>query len=186
MKYEKFILVICISIISGSCTLNYSGEAKNFKKKPNFVFKNTNLDRYEDNALTLRIHSGILEVYDADKIWAGENVSFFKMNGNGAEESVELKGGAGIIKIDENNDKYFLGKHVFFEDVNEKIVISGDAFFWDKTADILYGTANGTVQVEKTGEFSVKGSGFIANTLSRTFEFANSVSGSIETDSANE
>ena len=168
MKYEKFILAMCISIISFSCTLNYSGEAKKFKKKPNFVFKNTNLDRYE--------------------VWAGEAVSFFKMSGTkeGTQEQIELKGAAGLIKIDEADDKYFLGNGVSFEDVKEKIIISGDAFYWDKSAGLLYGTASGRVKVEKSGEFSLKGSGFIANTLSRKFEFTNSVSGSIETETKNE
>ena len=188
MKYEKFILAMCISIISFSCTLNYSGEAKKFKKKPNFVFKNTNLDRYEGDSLSLRINSGALEIYDTDKVWAGESVSFFKMSGTkeGTQEQIELRGAAGLIKIDEADDKYFLGNGVSFEDVKEKIIISGDAFYWDKSAGLLYGTASGRVKVEKSGEFSLKGSGFIANTLSRKFEFTNSVSGSIETETKNE
>ena len=188
MKYEKFILAMCISIISFSCTLNYSKEAKIFEKKPNFVFKNSNLDRYEEDSLSLRISSGALEIYDTDKVWAGEVVSFFKMNGKkeGTQEQIELRGSAGLIKIDEGDNKYFLGSGVSFEDLKEKIVISGDAFYWDKTAGLLYGTADGTVKVEKLGEFSVKGSGFIANTLSRKFEFTSSVSGSIETETKNE
>ena len=78
------------------------------------------------------------------------------------------------------------GTAFFVEDVKEKIIISGDAFYWDKSAGLLYGTASGRVKVEKSGEFSLKGSGFIANTLSRKFEFTNSVSGSIETETKNE
>ena len=53
MNFKKAQILITASIsviISFSCSLNYSKEAQNFEKKPNFVFKNANLDQYEENS----------------------------------------------------------------------------------------------------------------------------------------
>ena len=55
-EVQHFIIASILAIISFSCTLNYSKEAQNFEKKPNFVFKNANLDQYEENSLNLRIN----------------------------------------------------------------------------------------------------------------------------------
>ncbi|UTC64259.1 hypothetical protein E4O00_10535 [Treponema sp. OMZ 788] len=182
---QIFVIASIIAIISFSCTLNYSKEAKNFEKKPNFIFKNANLDQYEDAALNLRINLMELEVYDSDKVWAGKNLRFFKIDkkslGSGRPEA-ELKGRAGIIKIDEKNNNYFLGQKVFFEDVKEGLTISGEAFFWNKKENILYGVEDNRVTVKKGDEFYISGAGFIANTLSKEFEFLNSIEGKIQTE----
>ncbi len=189
-KTAKIFTISVLSIISFSCTLNYSKEAKIFEKKPNFVFKNSNLDRYEENLPLLKINFERLEIYDTDKIWAGEKIYFVKTSSatgknNLPQESnqiIESKGFAGLIKIDEKNEKYFLGNDVFFEDVKENLLISGKAFFWDKTANILFAPKDGIVTVKRGDEFNIKGLGFIANTLSREFEFTGEVLGNIHTD----
>ena len=157
---QHFIIASILAIISFSCTLNYSKEAQNFEKKPNFVFKNANLDQYEENSLNLRINFMELEIYDSDRVWAGKNLRFFKIDKKSFESGnpeAELKGRAGIIKIDEKNNQYFLGQKVLFEDLKEGLMISGD-------------------------ELYISGEGFIANTLSKEFEFLNSIEGKIHTE----
>lgn len=182
-KKAKILFIASIlAIISLSCSLNYTKEAQNFEKKPNFVFKNANLDKYEDSSLSLRVNFTELEIYDPDKIWTGKNLRFFKIDKTKIQDDkigAELKGRAGIIEIDEKNNKYFLGKKVFFEDIKEGLTISGDAFFWDKTGNILYGTETGIVSFKKGDEFYIEGTGFIANTLSKEFEFLHSIKGNI-------
>jgi len=182
-KKAKFLLIASISaIISLSCSLNYSKEAQNFEKKPNFVFKNANLDKYENSSLNLRVNFTELEIYDPDNVWVGKNLRFFKADKTKLQNdkiSAELKGRAGLVKIDEKNNKYFLGQKVFFEDLKENLTIAGDAFFWDKTENILYGTEKGIVSFKKGDEFYIEGTGFIANTLSKEFEFVQSVKGDI-------
>ena len=181
---QTFIIASIFAIISFSCSLHYSKEAQNFEKKPNFVFKNANLDQYEDSVLNLRVNFTELEIYDSDKIWVGKNLRFFKTDKKslGKERlEAELKGRAGIIKIDEKNDNYFLGQKVFFDDLKEGLIISGEAFFWDKKGNILYGVENDSVTVKRGDELYISGSGFIANTLSKEFEFLNSIEGKIQT-----
>nr|WP_303932607.1 hypothetical protein [Treponema denticola] len=181
---QTFIIASILAIISFSCSLNYSKEAQNFEKKPNFVFKNANLDQYEENSLNLRINFMELEIYDSDRIWAGKNLRFFKIDKKSFESGnpeAELKGRAGIIKIDEKNNQYFLGQKVFFEDLKEGLMISGDAFFWNKNENLLYGVEDGSVKVKRGDELYISGSGFIANTLSKEFEFLNSIEGKIQT-----
>lgn len=184
-KKAKFLFIASIpAIISLSCSLNYSKEAQNFEKKPNFVFKNANLDQYEENSLNLRINFMELEIYDSDKIWAGKDLRFFKIDKKSLENGkpeAELKGRAGIIKIDEKNNQYFLGQKVLFEDLKEGLMISGDAFFWNKNENLLYGVEGGSVRVKRGDELFISGEGFIANTLSKEFEFLNSIEGKIQT-----
>jgi len=187
MNFKKAQILITASIsviISFSCSLNYSKEAQNFKKKPNFVFKNANLDKYEENSLNLRINFAELEVYDSDEIWAGKNLRFFKIDKKSLKNEkleAELKGRAGIIKIDEKNNKYFLGQKVSFQDLKEGLIISGEAFFWDKNENLLYGTEDGIVTVKQGDELYIRGAGFAANTLSKEFEFLQSIEGDIKT-----
>lgn len=171
---QTFITASILAIISFSCSLNYSKEAENFEKKPNFVFKNSNLDQYEEDSLNLRINFMELEIYDSDRIWAGKNLRFFKIDKKSLESDkpeAELKGRAGIIKIDEKNNQYFLGQKVFFEDLKEGLMISGEAFFWNKNENLLYGVEDGSVTVKRGDELYISGEGFIANTLSKEFEF---------------
>jgi len=187
MNFKKAQILITASIsviISFSCSLNYSKEAQNFEKKPNFVFKNANLDKYEENSLNLRINFAELEVYDSDEIWAGKNLRFFKIDKKSLKNEkleAELKGRAGIIKIDEKNNKYFLGQKVSFQDLKEGLIISGEAFFWDKNENLLYGTEDGIVTVKQGDELYIRGAGFAANTLSKEFEFLQSIEGDIKT-----
>ena len=71
MNFKKAQILITASIsviISFSCSLNYSKEAQNFEKKPNFVFKNANLDKYENSSLNLRVNFTKLEIYDPDNV----------------------------------------------------------------------------------------------------------------------
>ncbi|UTC66495.1 MULTISPECIES: hypothetical protein [unclassified Treponema] len=183
-KAQNLLIASILPIISFSCSLNYSKEAQIFEKKPNFVFKNANLDQYEENSLNLRINFAKLEIYDTDKTWAGKNLRFFKIDKKSLEKDnpeAELKGRAGLIKIDEKNNNYFLGQKVFFEDLKEGLMISGEAFFWDKKENILYGVETGSVTVKQGDELYISGEGFIANTLSKEFEFLHSIEGKIKT-----
>ncbi len=193
---KQFIILalIIINLFTYSCSLNYGGKEKKFDKMPNFVLKNTNLDRYEENKITMKVSFNELEIYDSDKLWAGKKVYFVKLDKDKAivrnkkdskKEAVEAKGYAGLLKIDEKNNKYFLGEKVFFENIPEELIISGTAFFWNKEENILYSSQNDTITIKKGDEFKLKGSGFIANTISREFEFANTVEGEITTETEN-
>ena len=114
----------------------------------------------------------------------GRKKSAFKIDKKSFESGnpeAELKGRAGIIKIDEKNNQYFLGQKVLFEDLKEGLMISGDAFFWNKNENLLYGVEGDSVTVKRGDELYISGSGFIANTLSKEFEFLNSIEGKIQT-----
>ncbi len=194
MKKIIYFAGLIFLFIFSSCSLNYGDKKEQkFDKMPNFVFKSAYLDRYEKGKLDLRINFKNLEIYDAEKIWAGETVHFSQFDKEANKKKfknnlapVESKGYAGLIKIDDKNNKYFFGDKVFFENVKENLLISGEAFFWNKKDHILYAPENEVVTVKKSDEFSIKGSGFIANTMSREFEFLNSIEGKIKTSSNKE
>jgi len=76
---------------------------------------------------------------------------------------------------------YLKRRYIFFEDLKEGLMISGDAFFWNKNENLLYGVEDGSVKVKRGDELYISGSGFIANTLSKEFEFLNSIEGKIQT-----
>lgn len=191
-KIIKIFIIVIISIISLSCTLNYTRDVEKVEKRPNFVFKNSNLDRYEENSLNFTINFESLEIYDKDEVMTGETVAFIKINSsiynksNNLNDAIESKGSAGIIKIDEKNHKYFMGNNVLVEDIKEKLKISGEAFFWDKNTNILFAPKSSTVTVKKGDEINIVGQGFIANTSSREFEFSDKVLGDIITKTKEE
>lgn len=175
-----FFLFCCIG-----CSIDYGRLKKDGEKRPSIVFKEINVDRYENASPNLLLFCKRLEMYSKDKIWVGEELEFKQLEkGKNGEE--EFTGSAVLALIDEQKEEYYLGKNVEFVSVKDKLTIKAPSLYWLKKDKLLTSTKDDEVSIEKQGEMWIKGFGFIANTASKEFEMKSQIEGVIDTRSEEE
>lgn len=179
LKKKQVSLIILIAFFPISCSIDYGNTQRELEKRPNIVFKNIKVDRYEQSKAQLVVECERLEMYTKDKTWVGKNIEFVQFEKN--TQNDEFLGKAGLILVDNQNEEYFLSDSVEFNAKKDKLKISSPALYWMKKESLLASPHNALVSIEKEGEMSIKGSGFIANTSSKEFELTNEISGEIDT-----
>jgi len=176
-KKKQVLYLALITFFSFSCSIDYGRMKETGEKRPNIVFKNIKVDRYESASASLLLSCERLEMYSKDKLWVGKNLEFKQLEKNTGDD--EFRGKAGLSLIDEQKDEYFLGESVKFESIKDKLTIEAPSLYWIKGEHILTSSENDIISIEKEDEMSIKGSGFIANTASKEFELKHQVEGII-------
>ena len=179
LKKKQVSLIAFIAFFSISCSIDYGKAQRELEKRPNIVFKNIKVDRYEENHAQLAVECERLEMYTKDKTWVGKNIEFVQFEKNTNKD--EFLGRAGLILIDNQNEEYYLSDSVEFNAKKDKLKISSPALYWMKNESLLASPHDALVSIEKENEMSIKGSGFVANTSSKEFELTNQIEGEIET-----
>ena len=180
MLLLKKMQVLCLALIgffSLSCSIDYGRMKETGEKRPNIVFKNIKVDRYESSSASLLLSCERLEMYSKDKLWVGKNLKFKQLEKDTGDD--EFRGVAGLSLIDEQKNEYFLGENVKFESIKDKLTIEAPSLYWIKDEHILSSSEKDVISIEKQDEMSIKGSGFIANTASKEFELKNQIEGVI-------
>ncbi|MGP1437890.1 MAG: LPS export ABC transporter periplasmic protein LptC [Treponema sp.] len=179
LKKKQVSLIALIMFFSISCSINYGSSQRELEKRPNIVFKNIKVDRYEQNNTQLAVKSERLEMYSKDKMWVGKNIEFVQFEKNTNND--EFLGKAGLILIDNQKEEYFLSNTVEFNSKKDKLKITSPSLYWMKKESLLASPHDAFVSIEKENEMSIKGSGFIANTSSKEFELTHEIEGEIDT-----
>jgi len=179
LKKKQVSLIAFIAFFSISCSIDYGNSQRDLEKRPNIVFKNIKVDRYEQNNSQLEVKCERLEMYTKDKIWVGKDIEFVQFEKNTNND--EFLGKAGLILIDNQKEEYFLSNSVEFNSKKDKLNISSPALYWIKKESLLASPHDALVSIEKENEMSIKGSGFIANTSSKEFELTRQIEGEIDT-----
>ncbi len=179
LKKKQVSLSVILVFFSISCSIDYGNSQRDLEKRPNIVFKNIKVDRYEQNNSQLEVKCERLEMYTKDKIWVGKDIEFVQFEKNTNND--EFLGKAGLILIDNQKEEYFLSNSVEFNSKKDKLNISSPALYWIKKESLLASPYDALVSIEKENEMSIKGSGFIANTSSKEFELTRQIEGEIDT-----
>ncbi len=179
LKKKQVSLSVILVFFSISCSIDYGNSQRDLEKRPNIVFKNIKVDRYEQNNSQLEVKCERLEMYTKDKIWVGKDIEFVQFEKNTNND--EFLGKAGLILIDNQKEEYFLSNSVEFNSKKDKLNISSPALYWIKKESLLASPHDALVSIEKENEMSIKGSGFIANTSSKEFELTRQIEGEIDT-----
>ena len=182
--FKKLYVPLCVSFICFSCSIDYGRLKQEGEKRPNIVFKEINVDRYENASPNLLLFCNRLEMYSKDKIWVGDRLEFKQLEKGKREE--EFTGKAILVLIDEQKEEYYLGKSVEFVSIKDKLTIKAPSLYWLKKEKLLTSTKDDEVSIEKKDEMSIKGRGFIANTASKEFEMQSQIEGVIDTRSEEE
>ena len=179
LKKKQVSLSVILVFFSISCSIDYGNSQRDLEKRPNIVFKNIKVDRYEQNNSQLEVKCERLEMYTKDKIWVGKDIEFVQFEKNTNND--EFLGKAGLILIDNQKEEYFLSNSVEFNSKKDKLNISSPALYWIKKESLLASPYDALVSIEKENEMSIKGSGCIANTSSKEFELTRQIEGEIDT-----
>ncbi len=165
-------------LIFASCSFNYGGDAGEGPPVPGLVLENAQARRYEEGTLSVVIEADAIEMYDSDRVWAGEGVSFrqFAADGTGA---VEAEGSADLLLVDDAAKVYTLGGSARFRYAPDGIALVTSDIRWEKDSSLLRGSADGVVRIEKDDGSRIEGTGFFADTLARNYRFERSVSGAM-------
>lgn len=178
--FKRLHLVLCCFVLFLSCSIDYGRFKKDGEKRPNIVFKEINVDRYETATPNLLLFCTRLEMYSKDKTWVGRELEFKQLE-KGREEQEEFTGKAVLVLIDEQKEEYYLGENVEFVSIKDKLTIKAPSLYWMKKEKLLASTKDDEVSIEKKDEMSIKGRGFIANTASKEFELKSQIEGVIDT-----
>ncbi|ULQ61092.1 hypothetical protein K7I13_07520 [Brucepastera parasyntrophica] len=175
-KKPFFIGIFLFSAFLSGCSFNYNDGLDYERAVPDMVFMEASAGRYENAQLSMLFSARLLEIYDTDRIWAGEGVFFTEYSGNGAE-TIEAEGSAGVMLINDEAEIYSLGMGASFYVVSDSIYLRAPDLRWQKKQHHLSAPHAGLVEIEKDDGSIIRGTGFFADTLSHSYSFENEVSG---------
>ncbi len=177
MIHFRFTILIFITLLwVCSCTFNYSMEGSALENVPDMVLSEAVIDRYEDGALAVQLSAEKLEMYDQDRVWAGETVAFTSFSADTSQQ-IDTTGSAGLLLIDDRSGLYSLGNTAYFYIASDDMSIHAEALRWAKTAHTLSGPQNSEVVLVKGDGTTIRGNGFSADTLRYAYRFDSAVSG---------
>ena len=160
-----------------ACSFNYRDTPEQITAQPDMIFSNITLKRYNQGVPDLTVHAQKLEMYDEEKIWAGERISFVQYDEKTQKKT--MKGETGLLYIDEKTSEYLLGDNVFFHLIEDDFSVRSAALIWKKKEYLLAAPAGETVTVNQKDEAIIEGKNFVAHTATKEFSFNRESSGSI-------
>ena len=178
MKKSSRISSLCIVfILLSSCSLKYTETVHSEDKVPEFVFEDTKLVRYENTEPTLEVTAGTLEQYKNSNETYGKNIAFTAYDKKG---QVETEGSCGILFADSGKKLYELYDDIELYNAPEKVRFQASALKWNGRSEQLTSGRSDMVKIEKDDTI-MRGSGFSASAISKTFSFRGNITGTIET-----
>ena len=178
MKKSSRISSLCIVfILLSSCSLKYTETVHSEDKVPEFVFEDTKMIRYENRKATLEVSAASLEQYKNTNETYGKDISFISYDKDG---KVETEGSCGIIYADTQKKLYELYDDIELYNAPEKVRFQASALKWNGRSEQLTSGRSDMVKIEKDDTI-MRGSGFSASGISKTFSFRGNITGTIET-----
>lgn len=175
--------LITASSLMLSCTFSYGAGEESSGVYPEMVMVGARADRYEDSSLSITFSAATLEMYDSDRVWVAEDISFIQYAPDGSG-SVESDGYAGLMLVDDVSEVYSLGEIVSIRLLSENLYLTAPDLRWSKGANRLSGPRGGEVEIRRTDGSVIRGKGFFADTLNRSYMFEEGVSGRMVTESS--
>ena len=133
--------------------------------------------RYEDRKATLEVTAGTLEQYKNSNETYGKDISFVSYDDEG---KTETEGSCGIIFADTGKKIYELYDDINLYNAPEKMRFYASVLKWNGKSEQLTSGRSDMVKIEKDDTI-MRGSGFSASGISKTFSFRGNITGTIET-----
>ena len=180
MKKISFVCVCFIYIFPG-CSLKYGTNYQDEENVPEFIFSDSNYNRYEDGKKSMSLSASRLEQYSDGKSMYAKDVDFKIMNDEG---EVETHGSCSLLSSDTNEKEYYLYDNILIESKKDELTVSADTLHWNGKNEQLTSGKTDTVTIKK-GNAVIHGSGFSASGVSKKFVFNGVVTGQYETEDSN-
>ncbi len=174
--FQHLFCVLSLILIA-SCSLKYSETVNSEDRVPEFVFEDTKLVRYEDRQPVLEVSAASLEQYKDSNETYGKDISFISYDDDG---NAETEGSCGIIFADTQKKIYELYDGINLYNAPEKMRFYANVLKWNGRSEQLTSGRSDMVKIEKDDTI-MRGSGFSASGISKTFSFRGNITGTIET-----
>ncbi len=171
-----------IILFSLSCSLKYSETINSEDRVPEFVFEETDMIRYEADKPTLEVSAGLLEQYKDSNSSYAKDITFKSYDKEG---KLTTEGSCGLLYADTDKKIYELYDGINLYNVDEKMRFYANSLLWNERTEQLISGRGDMVKVEKD-DTVMRGSGFSASGISKSFSFKGNVVGTIETSEEEE
>ena len=138
--------------------------------------------RSEDNKVTFEMQAGVLEQYKKSSETFATNVSFISYDDDG---KISTEGECGLLFSDTDKKLYELYDDIKLYNRSDDTNFFAEILRWNEKSEQLTSGRGEMVKVEKDGTV-MRGTGFSASGISKTFSFRGTVSGDIETKNSEE
>ena len=175
-------LVMGAVLLSFSCSLKYDETVSVEERVPEFVFQDTSMVRCDENKVTFEMSAGVLEQYKKSSETFAKDVSFISYDDDG---QISTEGQCGFLFSDTDKKLYELYDDIKLYNRSENTNFFANILRWNEKNEQLTSGRGEMVKVEKE-DTVMRGTGFSASGVSKTFSFRGTVSGEIETKSQEE
>ena len=175
-------LVMGAVLLSFSCSLKYDETVSVEERIPEFVFQDTSMVRCDENKVTFEMSAGVLEQYKKSSETFAKDVSFISYDDEG---QISTEGQCGFLFSDTDKKLYELYDDIKLYNRSENTKFFANILRWNEKNEQLTSGRGEMVKVEKE-DTVMRGTGFSASGVSKTFSFRGTVSGEIETKSQEE
>lgn len=165
------------AVFFASCSLKYENTAEVDSRVPEFVFQNTKMTRYENNAVTFQMNAEILEQYKNSNQTFAKNVNFTAYE----DEKISTEGSCGLLFADTDAEIYTLYDEIQLFNRSEGMNFFANVIKWNAKSEQLTSGRGDVVKIEKD-DAVIRGTGFSASGIGKTFSFKGNVTGEIETE----
>lgn len=180
IKSNKIFNILIIILLS-SCSLKYTETIDVQETVPELIFEGTTMTRYEDNKITLQMNAEVLEQYKNSSETYGKNVSFVSYE----DGDISTEGSCGLLLSDSDKELYELYDEIEIYNRKESMNFFANVLKWNAKTEQLTSGRGDVVKIEKD-DTVIRGSGFSASGISKSFSFRGNVTGEIETEEESE
>ncbi len=179
---KKALVLLSLTFLFFSCSIKYEDVVNTEESTPELVFQNTKMSRYENDKITVEMEAELLEQYKNSPETYGKNISFSAYDKEG---NLSTQGSCGLILANTDKELYELYDSIELINNSEKIKFFANVLKWNSKTEQLISGKGDMVEVEKDDAI-IRGTGFSASGISKSFSFKGTVTGEIETEAEKE
>ena len=167
---------VVLSVLAGACTFDYGDlSAGDRENEPDLIMRGLEYVRVRDGNPSIRVQADSAERFEDARIMKIRDLRFEQYAPNDPEANA--LGSAGSARIDLATGNAVLRDGVRVVVPSEDLSITTRSLDWDDETRYLAGDPEVPVRIERGDGTSMTGSGFFADTRSRTWEFTGGVQG---------
>ena len=172
----RFVFPIVLTILTAGCSLKYTETPVVDDKIPEFLFTDATMVRYDNSDVAVEVKASALEQYRNSSESYGKDVNFVSYD----KGEIDTEGSCGYVFSNTDLEVYELYDNIKLDNHKEKLRVTAEALKWNGKTEQLTSGRGDAVQIEKENT-TLRGTGFAASGVSKTFSFSGNVIGNVET-----
>ncbi|MDR2471240.1 MAG: LPS export ABC transporter periplasmic protein LptC [Treponema sp.] len=180
MNARRVIRAWYLFLLLGACSFDYD-PAPERSDEPDLIMKDAEYVRVVNGNPEIRLKAEEVRRYESKHIMELDEFSFEQYNaapeGYGTIPGVNVRGAAGAARVETDTGNASMSGGVSMEVISEDMNFETAAVSWQDKERIL--RAPGRVQIGRSDGTALSGTGFSADTRSRSWEFESAVEGII-------